>query len=102
MAELRPIIVFHGRYFVRHVGICNPICVKLVQVMSGVIQRNLKKPTSLSQTVFLASTNATHTHTHTHTHDDSNRRNAMRCILPKNVCEMILFFKLLSCNLSIM
>ena len=25
-----------------------------------------------------------HTHTHTHTHDDSIRRNAIRCILPKN------------------
>ena len=26
----------------------------------------------------------TDTDTHTHTHDDSNRRNAMRCISPKN------------------
>ena len=26
----------------------------------------------------------THTHTHTHTHDDGIRRNAMRCISPKN------------------
>ena len=34
--------------------------------MSGVIP--LKKTTSLSQTVFLASTNAAHTHRHTHTH----------------------------------
>ena len=49
--------------------------------MSGVIPRNLKeKTTSLSQTVFLRSTNVAHTHTH----DDSIRRNAMRCISPKN------------------
>ena len=86
MAELQPIIVFHGRHFVRHLGICNPICVKLFQVMSGVIPSILKKTTSLSQTIFLASTNAAHTHTdtHTHTYDDSIRRNAMRCISPKN------------------
>ena len=32
MAELPPIIVFHCRHFVRHLGICNPICVKLLQV----------------------------------------------------------------------
>ena len=40
MAELRSIIVFHGRHFVRHLGICNPICVKLLELMSGVIPRN--------------------------------------------------------------
>ena len=94
MAELRPIIVFHGSHFVRHLVICNPICVKLVQAMSGVISRNLKKTTSLPEPVFLASTNAayshthrhtdTHTHTHTHTSVDSNKRNEMRCISPKN------------------
>ena len=87
-------IVFHGRHFVRHLGICHLICVKLFQVMSGVIPSNLKKTTSLSQNVVLSFTNAayththshthTHTQTHTHTHDDSIRRNAMRCILPKN------------------
>ena len=92
MAELRPNIVFHGRHFVHHLGICNPICVKLLQVMSGVIPSNLEQKRRLSQTVFLRSTNAaytqthrqtdTHTHTHTHTHDDSIRRNAMRCISP--------------------
>ena len=103
MAELQPIIVFHGRHFVRHFGICNPICVKLLKIMSSVIPCNLKKEmTSLSQTVFLASTNVhTHTHaltyarthtrpharthTHTHTHDDSKKRNAKQCILPKNL-----------------
>ena len=82
MAELEPIIAFHGRHFVRHLGICNRICVKLLQVMSGVIPSNLKTTTSLSQPVFLRSTNAAHTHTDTHTHtyinDNSTRRNAMR------------------------
>ena len=39
MAELQPIIVF----LVRHPGICNSICVKLLQIMSGMISRNLKK-----------------------------------------------------------
>ena len=134
MAELQPIIVFHGRHFVRHFGICyricvkllqlmcavithnsvknevcilingwvtanysylrrhfvrhleicNLICIKLLQVMSGVIPSNIKKATTLSQTVFPRSTNEayTHTHIHTHTHDDSIRRNAMRCISP--------------------
>ena len=63
--------------------------------MSGVIQRNLKIITPLSQTVFLRSTNAGHTHTHSHkhthihthidtqTHNDSVGRNAMRYISPK-------------------
>ena len=85
MAELQQIIVVYRRHFVRHLGICNPICVKLLQAMSGVISRNFKKTTPLPQTVFLASTNAayTHTDTHTHTHVDSNRRNAVRWISPK-------------------
>ena len=43
MAELQPIIVFHGRHFVRYLGICNPICVKLLWVMSNAIPRNLKE-----------------------------------------------------------
>ena len=49
-----------------------------------------KKKASVSQTVFLKSTNAAYTHTdrqthtHPHTDDDSIRRNAMRCISPKN------------------
>ena len=29
------------------------------------------------------------THTHTHTHDDSIRRNAMRCISPKNIHKLL-------------
>ena len=75
------------RHFVRHLGICNPICVKLLQVMSGVIPCNLKKTTSVSQTVFWRpQTRLTRTHTdrQIHSHDDSIRRNAMRCISPKN------------------
>ena len=80
-------VVFHGRHFVRHLGICSPICVKLLQVMSGFILHNLEK-----NDVFLRSTNAAyiHTQTHTrtdtdtHTHEDSMRRNAIRCISPKN------------------
>ena len=43
MAELQLIIVFHVRHFVRHLGIFNPIFVKLLQIMSGVIPRNLEK-----------------------------------------------------------
>ena len=31
------------RHFVRYLGICNPICVKLVQLMSGVITQNSVK-----------------------------------------------------------
>ena len=67
MAELQPIMVFHGRHFVRHLGIYNLICVKLLQVISGVIPSNLKK-TFLSHTVFLRTTNAAQTDTHRHTH----------------------------------
>ena len=94
MAELQPIIVFHGRPIFRHLGICNPICVKLLQIMSGVIPRNLKKnDVSISKRLpgvhkrgirtDTYTHTQTHTHTDTHTHDDSNRRNAMRCISPK-------------------
>ena len=37
----------HGRYFVRHLEICNQICVKLPQLMSGVITHNSVKKRSL-------------------------------------------------------
>ena len=87
MAELQPIIVFHGRHFVRHLGICNPIYVKLLQVMSDVIPRNLKKfNVSISNSFPEVHKRSVHTHPdrHTHTHpdtrDDSIKRNAMRCI----------------------
>ena len=87
MAELQPIIVFHGHPFVRHLGICNPIGVKLLQVMSGVIPRNFKKKhVYLKPFSWGPQTWQTHTDRHTHrdTHGDSIRRNAMRCISPKN------------------
>ena len=90
MAELQPNIVFNGRHFVRHIGICNSICVKLLQVMSGVILHNLQKNdvsiSSRSSGVHQRGTHTqTHTHTHTHIHDDSIRRNAMRCISPNKM-----------------
>ena len=95
MTVLRPNIVFHARHFVRHLWICNPICVKLLQIMSGVIPSNLKekrrlylKPFSWGpQTRYTHTDTHTHTHTHTHTRDHSIRRNAMRCISPKNGIE---------------
>ena len=37
----------HGRHFVRHLGICNPICIKLLQLMTGVITHNSVKKRSL-------------------------------------------------------
>ena len=47
MTELQPIIVFHGRHFVRHLLICNQICVKLLQLMTYVITHNSVKKGSL-------------------------------------------------------
>ena len=36
------------RHFVRHLGFCNPICIKLLQLMSGVITHNsVKKEVSI-------------------------------------------------------
>ena len=92
MAELHPNIVFHGRHFERHLGICNPICVKLLQIIFGVIRSNLKEKWRLSLKPLSCGpqTRNTHNHRHTHTdrhtdrqthtHYDSIRRNAMRCI----------------------
>ena len=85
MAEIQPIIVFHGRHFVLHLGICNSFCVKLLQIMSGVIPRNLKEnDASISNRFPGIHKRSTHTHTdrqtdrqtdiqtdrqtHTHTH----------------------------------
>ena len=94
MHELQPNIVFHGRHFVRHIRICNTICVRLLQVMSGVIPRNVKKrrlylkpfPGVNKRGIHTQTDRHTHTHTqthtHTHTHDDSIRRKAMHCISP--------------------
>ena len=69
MAALRSIIVFHGRHFVRYLGICNPSCVKLLQVMSGVNQRNLKKKRRLYLKPFSGGQQTPHTHTDRHTTD---------------------------------
>ena len=68
MIELQPIIMFHGRQFVRHVGICNPMCVKLLQIMSGVIPRNLKEKRRLNLKPFSWRPQIRHTQTDTHTH----------------------------------
>ena len=48
MAELQSIIVFHGRHFVRHLGICYRICVKLLQLMCAVITHNPVKKNDVS------------------------------------------------------
>ena len=40
MAEIQPIIVLQGRHFVGHLGICNRICVKLLQLTCTVITHN--------------------------------------------------------------
>ena len=40
MTELQSIIVFYGPHFVRHLGIRNSICVKLLQLMCAVITHN--------------------------------------------------------------
>ena len=75
MAELRPNIVFHGRHFVRHLEICNPICVKRLKFMSGDIPSNLKEKRRLYLKPFpevykrgIHTQTHTHTQTHRHTH----------------------------------
>ena len=68
MAELQPIIVLYSRHFVRHLGICIPICVKLLQAMSGVISRNLKKNGDSTSNRFPGvHKRGIHTDTQTHT-----------------------------------
>ena len=76
MTELQPNIVFHSRHFVRHIGICNPICGNLLLIMSGVIPRNLKEKQRLYLKPFSWRSQTRHTH------DDSIKRNAMRCMSP--------------------
>ena len=48
MAELQPIIVFHIRNFVRHLGICYRIWVKLLQLMCAAITHNSVKKNEIS------------------------------------------------------
>ena len=67
--------MIHGRHFVRRLGICNPICVKLLQIIFGVIPRNLKKKTtSISNRFPEVHKRGIHTDTHTdtQTHTDSS------------------------------
>ena len=74
MAELQPIIVFLDHYFVRHLEICNPICVKLLQIMSGVIPRNQEKnDVSISNRLPGVHKRGIHTQTHTHTDTQTHR-----------------------------
>ena len=90
MAELQPIIVFHGCHFVRHIGICNPNCVKLLQDMSGSIPSNLKETTShLKPFPWRSQTRLTHAHTHTHTQTHTQTHTTiaigeMQCLASKN------------------
>ena len=41
-------IPLHGRHFVCHLGICNPICIILLQLMSGVTTHNSVKKNEVS------------------------------------------------------
>ena len=85
MAELQLIIVVHGRHIVRHLEICNPICVKLTLIdCVRYYYVQLKKKRRHYLKPFSHGPQMRHTHTQTDTHDDSIRRNAIRCISPKN------------------
>ena len=88
--------MFHGRHFVCHLGICNPVCVKLLQAMSGVIPRNFEKKRRLYLKPFSWRPQTRHTHRHTHT---SMAIGEMQCItfrlqiqrthLPSTVCKAV-------------
>ena len=47
MIKFQSIIVFHGRHFVRHLGVCNRILVNLLELMAGVNTHNSVKKQSL-------------------------------------------------------
>ena len=71
-------IVFHGSNFVHHHGICNWICVKHLQAMSGVITCRFKKNDVSISNCFPG------VHKRgIHIHDDSIRRNTTHRISPK-------------------
>ena len=53
MAKLQQMTVFDGRHFVRHLLICNRICVKLLQLMRSVSMHNLVKKVSVLKMVEL-------------------------------------------------
>ena len=82
--ELHPIIVFHGRHFVCHLGICNPICLEHLQIMSGVIPRNLlKKRLLYLQPFSWRPQTRIHTDAHTQTHTQTHMTIAiseMQCV----------------------
>ena len=68
--------------FVRQLGMCNPICVKLLQIMSGAIPRNLKKndvsilnrfPDVQKRGILTQTETHTQTHTHIQTHRHTRR-----------------------------
>ena len=88
MAELQPFIMFHGRHFVRHLGIYKPICVKLLHIISDVIPRNLKKKRLLYLKLFPGVHKRgihtdTHRHTQTHIHKHTHTTIAigeMQCV----------------------
>ena len=40
--------MFHGRHFVRHLGIYNPICANLLQLMCAIMTHNLVKKNEVS------------------------------------------------------
>ena len=68
MTELRLNIVFHDCHFVRPLEIGNTICVKLFQLMSDVIPRNLKENgVSISNRFPEVHKRGIHTHRHTDT-----------------------------------
>ena len=82
MVELQPIVVFNGCHFVRHLGICNRICVKLLQLMLVVIGRNSvrkKKENEVSISNRFSEVHKYYIHIETYRHRlRSIRRNAFR------------------------
>ena len=65
--------MFHGSHFVRHLGICNSICVNLLQVMSGVIPRNIKNDVSILSRFPGVHKSGIHPHIHTHIHTHTHK-----------------------------
>ena len=69
MAELQSIIVFHGRHFVRHLEICNPICQTLTDEVCYSTEFTKKNDVSISNR--FPGFHKHVEHTDTDTHDDS-------------------------------
>ena len=84
MAELHPIIVFHGHHFVRHLGICNPMCQTLtgyIRCYSAQVEKKTRlylKPFSCGPQTWHRQTDR-HTHTHTHGHTTITQ-GEMQCV----------------------